>query len=59
MGCCVGLFVFPFTDMPCLVEYEDGLWYRGKVVSTEEFNLDKIVVQFVDYGSFSIVPASR
>ncbi|KFO84337.1 RING finger protein 17, partial [Buceros rhinoceros silvestris] len=47
------------TDMPCLVEYEDGLWYRGKVLSIEEFNLDKILVQFVDYGSFSIVPASR
>lgn len=55
----MGWFVFPFTDMPCLVEYEDGLWYRGRILSTEEFQLDKILVQFVDYGSFSIVPTSR
>ncbi|NWR65539.1 RNF17 protein, partial [Bucorvus abyssinicus] len=47
------------TDMPCLVEYEDGLWYGGKVLSIEEFNPDEILVQFVDYGSFSIVPTSR
>uniref|UniRef100_A0A8C3J7A4 RING finger protein 17 n=1 Tax=Calidris pygmaea TaxID=425635 RepID=A0A8C3J7A4_9CHAR len=40
-------------EMPCLVEYQDGLWYRGKLLSIEEFDPVKILVQFVDYGSFS------
>ncbi|KAM6384359.1 RING finger protein 17 [Alca torda] len=47
------------TEMPCLVEYQDGLWYRGKLLSIEEFNPVKILVQFVDYGSFSVVPTDR
>ncbi|XP_063186755.1 RING finger protein 17 [Chroicocephalus ridibundus] len=47
------------TEMPCLVEYQDGLWYRGKLLSVEEFNPVKILVQFVDYGSFSVVPTDR
>ncbi|NXG60708.1 RNF17 protein, partial [Hemiprocne comata] len=46
-------------DVPCLAEYQDGLWYRAKVLSIEEFNPVKILVQFVDYGSFSVVPTSR
>ncbi|KAM6283465.1 RING finger protein 17 [Spheniscus humboldti] len=55
---------FPFlthfrTEMPCLVEYQDGLWYRAKLLSVEEFDPVKILVQFVDYGSFSVVPTSR
>ncbi|KAF1652685.1 RING finger protein 17, partial [Eudyptes chrysocome] len=55
---------FPFlthfrTEMPCLVEYQDGLWYRAKLLSIEEFDPVKILVQFVDYGSFSVVPTSR
>ncbi|XP_065534690.1 RING finger protein 17 isoform X2 [Lathamus discolor] len=45
------------TEMPCLVEYQDGLWYRGKLLSV--MKSDKILVQFVDYGSFSVVPSSR
>lgn len=45
--------------MPCLVEYQDGLWYRAKLLSVEEFDPVKILVQFVDYGNFSVVPASR
>ncbi|NWX19164.1 RNF17 protein, partial [Aegotheles bennettii] len=47
------------TDMPCLAEYQDGLWYRAKLLSIEEFNPVKVLVQFVDYGSFSVVPTSR
>ncbi|XP_071591260.1 RING finger protein 17 [Heliangelus exortis] len=47
------------TDTPCLVEYQDGLWYRAKVLSIEEFNPLTILIQFVDYGSFSVVPTSR
>ncbi|KAK2519072.1 Rnf17 [Columba guinea] len=47
------------TDMPCLVEYQDGFWYRAKLLSVEEFDPVKILVQFVDYGNFSVVPASR
>ncbi|NXW21015.1 RNF17 protein, partial [Circaetus pectoralis] len=47
------------TEMPCLVEYQDGLWYRAKLLSVEEFDPVRILVQFVDYGSFSVVPTSR
>ncbi|KAK2533004.1 Rnf17 [Columba livia] len=47
------------TGMPCLVEYQDGFWYRAKLLSVEEFDPVKILVQFVDYGNFSVVPASR
>ncbi|XP_052668924.1 RING finger protein 17 [Harpia harpyja] len=47
------------TEMPCLVEYQDGLWYRAKLLSVEEFDPIRILVQFVDYGSFSVVPTSR
>ncbi|NXE73673.1 RNF17 protein, partial [Cochlearius cochlearius] len=47
------------TDMPCLVEYQDGLWYRAKLLSVEESDPAKILVQFVDYGSFLVVPTSR
>lgn len=54
-----GLFGFSFSEMPCLVEYQDGLWYRAKVLSFEEFDPVKVLVQFVDYGSFSVVPTSR
>ncbi|NXL02598.1 RNF17 protein, partial [Mesembrinibis cayennensis] len=47
------------TEMPCLVEYQDGLWYRGKLLSIEESDPVKVLVQFVDYGSFLVVPRSR
>ncbi|KFP30838.1 RING finger protein 17, partial [Colius striatus] len=47
------------AEMPCLVEYQDGLWYRAKILSGEELNPAGILVQFVDYGSFSVVPRSR
>ncbi|KAM9203410.1 RING finger protein 17 [Mergus octosetaceus] len=47
------------TEMPCLVEYRDGLWYRAKLLSVEELNPDKILIQFVDYGNFSVVPTSK
>ncbi|NXU50985.1 RNF17 protein, partial [Turnix velox] len=47
------------AEMPCLVEYQDGLWYRAKLLSVEEFDPVKILVQFVDYGNFSVVPADR
>ncbi|KFQ27803.1 RING finger protein 17, partial [Merops nubicus] len=47
------------TDMPCLVEYQDGLWYRAKLLSIAKFDPVQVLVQFVDYGSFSVVPTSR
>ncbi|KAM6416644.1 LOW QUALITY PROTEIN: RING finger protein 17 [Pluvialis apricaria] len=47
------------AEMPCLVEYQDGIWYRAKLLSVEEFDPVKILVQFVDYGSFSVVPTDR
>ncbi|KFQ92862.1 RING finger protein 17, partial [Nipponia nippon] len=47
------------TEMPCLVEYQDGLWYRAKLLSIEESDPVKVLVQFVDYGSFLVVPTSR
>ncbi|NXQ81497.1 RNF17 protein, partial [Nyctibius grandis] len=47
------------TEMPCLVQYQDGLWYRAKLLSVDEFDPHKILVQFVDYGNFSVVPTSR
>uniref|UniRef100_A0A8C6IY05 RING finger protein 17 n=1 Tax=Melopsittacus undulatus TaxID=13146 RepID=A0A8C6IY05_MELUD len=39
------------TEMPCLVEYQDGLWYRGKLLSLMKSDPVKILVQFVDYGT--------
>ncbi|XP_063088536.1 RING finger protein 17 [Cavia porcellus] len=39
------------TEMPCLAEYADGLWYRAKIISIKEFNPLSVLVQFVDYGS--------
>uniref|UniRef100_A0A8C8ADM5 RING finger protein 17 n=1 Tax=Otus sunia TaxID=257818 RepID=A0A8C8ADM5_9STRI len=45
--------------MPCLVEYQDGLWYRAKLLSIEESDPVNILVQFVDYGSFLVVQRSR
>ncbi|XP_040518247.1 RING finger protein 17 isoform X3 [Gallus gallus] len=47
------------TEMPCLVEYEDSLWYRAKLQSVEETDTVKILVQFVDYGNFLVVPTSK
>uniref|UniRef100_A0A8C4PCT8 RING finger protein 17 n=1 Tax=Dromaius novaehollandiae TaxID=8790 RepID=A0A8C4PCT8_DRONO len=47
------------TEMPCLVEYNDGLWYRAKLLAVKEFDPVKVLIQFVDYGNFSVVPASR
>ncbi|NXT23895.1 RNF17 protein, partial [Syrrhaptes paradoxus] len=46
------------TDKPCLAEYQDGCWYRAKLLSIKESEPLKILVQFVDYGNFSVVPAS-
>ncbi|XP_074938838.1 RING finger protein 17 [Phalacrocorax aristotelis] len=56
---CLPLLTHFRTEMPCLVEYQDGLWYRAKLLSIEEYDPVKILVQFVDYGSFSVVPTSR
>ncbi|NXJ01964.1 RNF17 protein, partial [Psophia crepitans] len=47
------------TGRPCLVEYQDGFWYRAELLSIVESDPVKILVQFVDYGSFSVVPTSR
>ncbi|NXX90915.1 RNF17 protein, partial [Centropus bengalensis] len=46
------------TGMPCLAEYHDGLWYRAKIISVEKSSPLQILIQFVDYGNFSIVSAS-
>ncbi|NXI56269.1 RNF17 protein, partial [Chloroceryle aenea] len=56
--------VFPFLkhfkkDMPCLAQYQDDLWYRAKLLSIAKYNPVQIVVQFVDYGSYSVVPTNR
>uniref|UniRef100_U3I8C3 RING finger protein 17 n=1 Tax=Anas platyrhynchos platyrhynchos TaxID=8840 RepID=U3I8C3_ANAPP len=48
---CLYFGAFVFAEMPCLAEYRDGLWYRAKLLSVEELNSDKILIQFVDYGS--------
>ncbi|XP_049723060.1 RING finger protein 17 [Elephas maximus indicus] len=47
------------TEMPCLAEYDDGLWYRAKIVSIKEFNPLAILVQFVDYGSTEKLTTNR
>ncbi|XP_053513892.1 RING finger protein 17 [Artibeus jamaicensis] len=47
------------TEMPCLAEYDDGLWYRAKIVSIKEFNPVAILVQFVDYGSTEKLTINR
>ena len=45
--------------MPCLAEYDDGLWYRAKIVSIKEFNPLAVLVQFVDYGSTEKLTINR
>uniref|UniRef100_A0A8C3RQP7 RING finger protein 17 n=1 Tax=Chelydra serpentina TaxID=8475 RepID=A0A8C3RQP7_CHESE len=47
------------TEMPCLAEYNDGLWYRAKLLSIKEFDPVNILIQFVDYGSTEKLPTSR
>ncbi|KAB0372706.1 hypothetical protein FD755_015459 [Muntiacus reevesi] len=47
------------TEMPCLAEYDDGLWYRAKIVSIKEFNPLAVLVQFVDYGSSEKLTVNR
>ncbi|XP_038166405.1 RING finger protein 17 isoform X1 [Arvicola amphibius] len=53
----------PLTDfsseMPCLAEYADGLWYRAKIVSIKEFNPLSVLVLFVDYGSTEKLTVNR
>ncbi|KFP79160.1 PREDICTED: RING finger protein 17, partial [Apaloderma vittatum] len=56
---CLPLLTHFQPEMPCLVEYQDGLWYRAKVLSVKESDPVKTVVQFVDYGNFAVVPTSR
>ncbi|KAF6376704.1 ring finger protein 17 [Rhinolophus ferrumequinum] len=47
------------TEMPCLAEYDDGLWYRAKIVSIKEFSPLAVLVQFVDYGSTEKLTINR
>uniref|UniRef100_A0A8C9IZK4 RING finger protein 17 n=1 Tax=Panthera tigris altaica TaxID=74533 RepID=A0A8C9IZK4_PANTA len=47
------------TEMPCLAEYDDGLWYRAKIVSVKDFNPLAVLVQFVDYGSTEKLTINR
>ncbi|XP_049637597.1 RING finger protein 17 [Suncus etruscus] len=53
----------PLTDfkqeMPCLAEYDDGIWYRAKIISIKEFNPLTILVQFVDYGTTGKLTVNR
>ncbi|KAH0517799.1 RING finger protein 17 [Microtus ochrogaster] len=53
----------PLTDfsseMPCLAEYADGLWYRAKIISIKEFNPLSVLVLFVDYGSTEKLTVNR
>ncbi|XP_053165407.1 RING finger protein 17 isoform X2 [Hemicordylus capensis] len=46
-------------DMPCLAEYSDGLWYRGKLLYIKEFNPLSVIVEFVDYGASERLSTSR
>ncbi|NXG41106.1 RNF17 protein, partial [Psilopogon haemacephalus] len=46
-------------EMPCLVKYQDDLWYRAKLLSVEGLDPVQLLVQFVDYGNFSVVPRNR
>uniref|UniRef100_A0A8C5T0N7 RING finger protein 17 n=1 Tax=Malurus cyaneus samueli TaxID=2593467 RepID=A0A8C5T0N7_9PASS len=46
-------------ELPCLAEYVDGLWYRAKVLSITQLVPVKILVQFVDYGTYLVAPTSR
>ncbi|NWI85837.1 RNF17 protein, partial [Pitta sordida] len=55
---------FPFltnfkTELPCLAEYVDGLWYRAKLLSVKQLNPPQILVQFVDYGTYLLVGAMK
>uniref|UniRef100_A0A8C6BR27 RING finger protein 17 n=1 Tax=Monodon monoceros TaxID=40151 RepID=A0A8C6BR27_MONMO len=47
------------TEMPCLAEYDDGVWYRAKIVAIKEFNPLAVLVQFVDYGSTEKLTINR
>ncbi|NXF95118.1 RNF17 protein, partial [Eubucco bourcierii] len=46
-------------EMPCLAKYQDNLWYRAKLLSVKGSDPVEILVQFVDYGNFSVVPTNR
>uniref|UniRef100_A0A8D0GPR5 RING finger protein 17 n=1 Tax=Sphenodon punctatus TaxID=8508 RepID=A0A8D0GPR5_SPHPU len=50
---------FFLTEMPCLAEYNDGFWYRAKLIFIKEFDPLAIIVEFVDYGSTVKLPTSR
>lgn len=57
---CDGLdFFLSFTELPCLAEYVDGLWYRAKLLSITQLVPVQILVQFVDYGTYLVAPTSR
>lgn len=57
---CDFIFLFSvFPEMPCLAEYDDGLWYRAKIVSVKDFNPLAFLVQFVDYGSTEKLTINR
>ncbi|EMP36445.1 RING finger protein 17 [Chelonia mydas] len=47
------------TEMPCLAEYNDSLWYRAKLLYIKEFDPVNILVQFVDYGSTEKLPTIK
>ncbi|KAJ7426534.1 RING finger protein 17 [Willisornis vidua] len=47
------------AELPCLAEYVDGLWYRAKLLSVTESDPVQILIQFVDYGTYSVAPMHR
>ncbi|XP_072898030.1 RING finger protein 17 [Hemitrygon akajei] len=47
------------SEMPCLAEYNDGQWYRAKVLSVDKLHPLMILVQHVDFGSTALLPHTR
>ena len=47
------------TGGGCLAEYEDGEYYRAKLMEFSSLDPVKIMVQHVDYGSYDTLPTSK
>ncbi|XP_078259334.1 RING finger protein 17 [Rhinoraja longicauda] len=47
------------SEIPCLVEYSDGRWYRAKILSLDKLHPLTILVQHVDFGSTALLPHTR
>lgn len=55
------LFVlfYSSTEMPCLAMYNDNMLHRAKIVSVKSYDPAALVVQFVDYGSTTVLETCR